>query len=168
MCNDPAVVTDHERSQPQAEPVAAADLWQGIFRVQVCLGRELDRRLEERHELSLGALQALACLEAAGGRMRMGDLAEAVGLSRSGLTRLADRLEQGGLVARDRCCDDARGAYATLTGVGRARAAEARVTFDEVLGEMLLAHLGADEQVTIVTALERVLGAGPADCGCGR
>ena len=55
--------------------------------------------------------------------MRMCDLAESVLLSRSGLTRLVDRLEREGLVARDSCEQDARGSFAVLTGVGEQRAA---------------------------------------------
>lgn len=167
MCNHPRVVTEPDRSIRQCAADDAPDVWQAIGRVHVCLGRELDRRLEERHGLSLSALEALAQLASAGGRMRMGDLAEATGLSRSGLTRLADRLEQGELLARDRCCDDARGAYALLTETGRARLAEARTTYDQGLAELLIAHLDESERTAIAAALQRVIRDGLHRSGCG-
>ena len=62
---------------------------------------------------------ALLCLyEAPGRRLRLAELARAALLSRSGLTRLVDRLEAAGLLAREPCEDDARGAYAVLTPAG--------------------------------------------------
>ena len=66
--------------------------------------------------------------EASGGRMRMCELAEQAQLSRSGLTRLVDRLEREGLLERCSCDHDARGSYACLTGAGRERLQEARGT----------------------------------------
>ena len=96
----------------------------------------------------------------------MSDLAEAAGLSRSGLTRLADRLEAGGLLSRDRCCDDARGAFACLTEAGSVRIAEARVTYRQAVDELLLAHISAEERSVISTALERAAGEGLGGCGC--
>ena len=56
--------------------------------------------------------------EASGGRMRMCELAEQAQLSRSGLTRLVDRLEREGLLERCSCEHDARGSYACLTASG--------------------------------------------------
>ena len=65
--------------------------------------------------------------DASGGRMRMCDLAEQAQLSRSGLTRLVDRLEREGLLERCSCEHDARGSYACLTETGpRAPARSAR------------------------------------------
>ena len=56
--------------------------------------------------------------DAEGERMRMCDLASSVMLSRSGLTRLVDRLERDGLLVRESCASDARGAFAKLTPAG--------------------------------------------------
>ena len=56
----------------------------------------------------------------------MSDLASAVLLSQSGLTRLVDRLVRSGSVERTRCEEDRRGQYADLTAAGRSRLAEAR------------------------------------------
>ena len=60
--------------------------------------------------------------------MRMCDLADSVLLSRSGVTRLVDRLERDGLVARDSCEQDARGAFAVLTERRCGAACAARAT----------------------------------------
>lgn len=54
-----------------------------------------------------------------GGRLRMTDLATQAALSTSGVTRVVDRLENRGLVRRETCASDRRGAYAALTGPGR-------------------------------------------------
>src|SRR3954469_17570573 len=56
--------------------------------------------------------------EAPGRRMRLHELADAVVLSRSGLTRLVDRLEQAGLLTREVDRTDRRGAFAVLTEAG--------------------------------------------------
>ena len=53
-----------------------------------------------------------------GEQMRMSDLADRVRLSRSGLTRLVDRLETQGLIKRATCPSDARGSFAVLTTAG--------------------------------------------------
>ena len=66
--------------------------------------------------------------EAPGGRMRMSELADSVLLSRSGLTRLVDRLERAGLLERVQCEDDARGFFAEITPAGRRLFAAARRT----------------------------------------
>lgn len=166
MCNHPVIPGELRTTSSLLASDPDLQVWRAIFRTTVCLGRELDHRLEAGHGLPLTSLQALICLEEAGGRMRMSDLADAAGLSRSGLTRLADRLEQGGLLSRDRCCDDARGAFACLTDDGRARVAEARTTYRDAVSELLLRHLGDDERRLITEALERVSSDGLGGCGC--
>ena len=76
MCNHHRVVTEPDRSLPQCAPDGDPDVWQTIDRVHLCLGRELDRRLEEHHGLSLSALEALTRLDEA-----RADLEQAVKLS---------------------------------------------------------------------------------------
>jgi DNA-binding MarR family transcriptional regulator len=83
-------------------------------------------------------------------------------LSRSGLTRLVDRLERDGLVHRCSCENDARGAYAVITEAGRARCAEARATHRAGVRELFLSHFTHDELELLGDLVERVL---PTD-GC--
>jgi DNA-binding MarR family transcriptional regulator len=103
--------------------------WRELLRVHAVLTRELDEELRRSHGLPLTSYDVLVNLESAPDRqMRMSELADAVLLSRSGLTRLVERLERDGLLARADCPDDARGSLAVLTDTGMARLAEARKT----------------------------------------
>ena len=75
--------------------------WRGLLRAHSALAQELDLELRETHDLSLHEYEVLLLLsEAPGGRMRMSELATAVLLSQSGLTRLVDRLARSGSVER--------------------------------------------------------------------
>ena len=102
--------------------LSAAELaaWRGFLRTHAMLVRELDLELEAAHGLPLSSYDVLVQLESAPDqKMRMRDLADAVLLSRSGLTRLVDRLVRDGLIRRSTCSADARGAFAVLTPKGR-------------------------------------------------
>jgi DNA-binding MarR family transcriptional regulator len=136
-----------------------AAAWTGLLRTRERLMHELDRELEQTHGLSLAEYDVLVQLETAGERgLRMAELAEAVLLTRSGLTRLVDRLEQQGLVERTRCPSDARGMHATLTGGGAARLAAAVPTHTDGIRRLFLDPLDApdlDQLVRIWARLER-------------
>jgi DNA-binding MarR family transcriptional regulator len=94
--------------------------------------------------------------DAPGGQLRMSELAEGVLLSRSGLTRLVDRLERDGLLRRERCADDARGFLATITPKGRELFDSARQTHLDGVRERFLGHLSPEEQRTLAELWERV------------
>jgi DNA-binding MarR family transcriptional regulator len=103
--------------------------WRGFLRVHAALARELDAELIAGHNLPLSSYEVLLTVgDAPGERMRMSEIADSVLLSRSGVTRLVDRLERDGLVERIPCEDDARGQYAVLTARGRAVFDAARAT----------------------------------------
>src|SRR3954471_25032317 len=103
--------------------------WRGFLRVHSALVKALDTELAAAHKLPLSSYEVLINLEAAPGRRRrMAELADSVLLSRSGMTRLVDRLERDGLLVRDDCADDGRGCYAVLTDGGEALLARARAT----------------------------------------
>ncbi len=99
--------------------------------------------------------------EADGGRLRMRDLAHAVLVSRSGLTRLVDRMERAGYVRRERCPDDRRGAFATLTARGRRALRQAEPIHERSVAEHFVRHLRADEAEVLTGALARVTAAQP-------
>jgi DNA-binding MarR family transcriptional regulator len=129
-----------------------------MLRVHAGLMRELDAELEARHGLALSSYDVLVNLEEAPqGRLRMRDLADAVLLSRSGLTRLVDRLERDGYLRRKPCSSDARGAFAVLTDAGRAKLREARPTHLRGVRERFLARFTEDELATLGARWERVL-----------
>jgi DNA-binding MarR family transcriptional regulator len=90
------------------------------------------------------------------GRMRMCDLAEQAQLSRSGLTRLVDRLERDSLLNRCSCDHDARGAYACLTDAGRKRLEEARETHLTFVREQFLSRFSAAELTAMAEMWDRI------------
>ena len=90
-------------------------------------------------------------------RLRLSDLADHVVLSRSGLTRLVDRLEAQGLLRRERCPEDRRGAYAVLTEQGSEALRKAWPVYRDAIERHFVSHLSPDEAATIRQALARVL-----------
>jgi DNA-binding MarR family transcriptional regulator len=129
-----------------------------MLRVHSRLVKVLDARLDEDHGLPLTSFEVLVHLsEADGERMRMCDLAESILLSRSGLTRLVDRLERDGLLERVACDDDARGSYAKLTRTGRAKLDEARVSHLEGVRSLYLEHFSVEELELLGSLWERIL-----------
>ena len=144
-----------------AEPRPLTDrelrAWRGLLRAHATLVKRLDAELEAEHSLALTSYEVLLHLSnAEDSKMRMCDIAESVLLSRSGLTRLVDRLERDGLVERVSCSHDARGAFATLTHAGRAKLRAARATHLDGVREHFLAHFAQDELDMLGEAFERV------------
>ena len=98
---------------PRIEP------WRAFLQAHARITRRLDEELRAEHDLSLAEYDALLTIaDAPGRRIRMRQLADRVILSKSGVTRLIDRLVLDGLVQRDACLSDARGAEAVLTTAG--------------------------------------------------
>ena len=132
--------------------------WRGLLRVHSALVRGLDTELQETHELSLQEYEVLLVLSLAPeSRMRMSDLATAVLLSQSGLTRLVDRLVGAGLVERTRCEDDRRGLNAELTQLGSTRLADARPAHLEGVRARFLDRFDEAELAVLAGFWERVI-----------
>ena len=123
----------------------------------------MDEDLRTEHGLSLQEYVALLFLaEAPGRRLRMGRLADALSLSKSGATRLIDRLVGDGLVDRVSCASDLRGAEAALTRAGVDRLRTAAPTHLRGIAEYFLSGIeGEDLEVVERTML------GVADRACG-
>jgi len=114
------------------------------------LTKQLDAQLTREHDLPLSSYEVLLYLaDSEGGRLRMAELADAVLLSRSGLTRLVDRLERDGLLKRVRCESDARGLFAEITPAGRELFDAARATHLDGVRELFLSHFSRDELRTL-------------------
>ena len=134
--------------------------WRGLLRVHAQLSKALDAQLDAAHGLPLTSYEVLMYLsDADAGRMRMNDLAASVLLSRSGLTRLVDRLERDGYLERCSCAHDARGAFAVLTPAGREKLEAARETHLAGVRELFLGHFSSDELDVLGDAWDRLLGA---------
>jgi DNA-binding MarR family transcriptional regulator len=132
--------------------------WRGMLRAHSELTRTLDAELTREHDLPLSSYEVLLFLNDSGdGRMRMSELADSVLLSRSGLTRLVDRLERQGLLRRERCASDARGLFAEITDEGRSVFAEARKTHLDGVRRLFLDHFSRDELREIASLWEKVV-----------
>jgi DNA-binding MarR family transcriptional regulator len=120
--------------------------WKGMLATHSRLVHELDAELERDHGLPLSSYEVLMNLaDAEDNRLRMGELADRLLLSRSGITRLADRLEKQGLIERRRCDDDGRGYYAWLTDSGRDLIIAARPDHLDGVRRHFLNRLGPDD-----------------------
>jgi DNA-binding MarR family transcriptional regulator len=114
------------------------DAWRELLERHARTTATLERRLQHDHALGVSEYEVLERL--AGGpkdERRMQELAEAVHLSQSALSRVVARLEADGLVTRGMCPEDRRGIMACLTTDGRARYEAARPTHRAVLAETL-------------------------------
>jgi DNA-binding MarR family transcriptional regulator len=131
--------------------------WTGMVHVHERVMHELDAELQRAHDISLAEFEVLMHLsEAPERRMRMADLAEAVLLTRSGVSRLVDRLESRGLVERARCPSDARGLNASLTEAGSALLAEAAITHLAGLRERFTDRLSSGDVARLESIWEQL------------
>jgi DNA-binding MarR family transcriptional regulator len=141
--------------------------WGGFLRTHAELTRTLDEELVQAHGLPLNSYEVLLHLaRAPGGRLRMSDLADSVLLSRSGLTRLADRLEKAGLIQRQECSTDQRGLFAVITDEGRELYRRAGRTHLAGVRERFLRRLTPEERSVLSGVWERLLSS-PAPLASG-
>jgi DNA-binding MarR family transcriptional regulator len=139
------------------------DVWRSFLRAHAHITRVLEAELLAAQRLSLASYDVLVQLaEAPGRRLRMTELADAVLLSRSGVTRLVDRLERGGLVARARVDSDGRGVVAVLTQLGYDRLRAATGTHLSGVARHFAGPLNPDELAAFGRTCER-LADKPAD-----
>jgi DNA-binding MarR family transcriptional regulator len=123
---------------------------------------EIVARIEVRlaaHELpDLACYDVLWALERSQGqRLRMSELAGALVISRSNLTRLADRLEAAGLIRRERDAEDRRGAYAVLTKAGRKLRQKMWPVYREAITDLFARHVADQEAAVLAKAFRRML-----------
>jgi len=129
--------------RPTSEELTA---WRLFLRSHAMVLRRLENDLIQEHQLPLASYDVLVQLvEAPEHRLRMTELADAVLLSRSGLTRLVDRLEREGLVERQACVEDARGLFAVLTDGGVMRLRQASPTHLRGVQDYAVGRLTGEE-----------------------
>ena len=139
-------------------------VWRSFLRAHATVTRELERELASEAGLPLGWYDVLLQLaEAPDRRLRMAQLADRVLLSRSGLTRLVDRLQADGLVHRERSADDARGTYTVLTSEGLQRLRNAAPVHLAGIQRHWLAHFSDGELRTLRDLLGRIDAGVPAE-----
>jgi DNA-binding MarR family transcriptional regulator len=135
-------------------------VWALFLTTHAVLLEVMERRLAEAGLPPLAWYDALWALErAAERRLRLSDMAEAMVISRSNLTRLVDRLEEAGLVKRERSEDDRRGAYAVITARGAQMRRRMWPVYSQAIAELFEGHLSAAEAQAMQKALGRALAA---------
>jgi len=139
------------------------EAWKAFLRAQAALIRTLDRELEVERGLPITFFDVLAQLSNAGGQMRMSELADAVLLSRSGVTRLVDRMVRAGFVRREACETDRRASYATITPEGKRALNRAMPVHLRGIEEHFGRHLSCDEAKTLAAALGRMVASDDAE-----
>jgi DNA-binding MarR family transcriptional regulator len=156
-------------STKQASP--ALDSWARLLRGHAALRRSLSAELQEEHGLSVTDYEALLLLSRADDEpMRRVDLADGLGLSASGVTRLLDGLERQGLVEKGTCASDARVTYAVLTDAGRRRLEESSRSHVATIEAVFAERYDSDELAVLAELLARLPGAGGASgaaCSAG-
>jgi DNA-binding MarR family transcriptional regulator len=137
--------------------------WRSLLEAHAAVTELLARELEDERGLPLAWYEVLLQLATTpGGRLRMQELAQSVLLSKSGLTRLIDRMQRQGLVRRERCPSDRRGWFAVLTPAGRTAFRRAAPIHLRGIQEHFARHVDGPEAEVVQAALARVAGAARA------
>jgi DNA-binding MarR family transcriptional regulator len=156
-------VPEERVSIPLSQPDDAGMLaWRTFLTAYANVIRQLEAELEERQSLALTDFDVLVQLHFAGGTLRMRDLADSVLLSRSGMTRRVDRLEEAGYVSRFACETDRRGSMAQLTDAGRERLEGALPVHVKGIETHFVAKLSPAELEMVRSTLSKVVTESPA------
>ena len=156
----------------ETSPLSTAELvmWRTFLRAHAQATRALEAELLAEHDMPLPSYDVLLQLAESSDRaLRMTELADRVLLSRSGLTRLVDRLEREQLVRRQACPSDARGTLAVLTPEGLARLRRAAPTHLRGVAEHVTGRLSEAEVAQLSQLLGKLVSSldGPPAGGCG-
>ena len=150
-------------ARPDPAQLAA---WRLLLEAHANVTELLERELAAERGLPLTRYDVLLNLaEAPGGRLRMQELSASVLLSKSGLSRLVDRMVEAGLVRRERCEDDRRGWFAVLTDQGRSALRRAAPVHLRGIHEHFTRHLDPEEVEALTAALTKVVVAARASSG---
>jgi DNA-binding MarR family transcriptional regulator len=132
--------------------------WITFLVSQSVLKKQIDKALTEQGQVTLDVYDVLLSLEGAEGqRLRMSELADSVLLSRSGITRLVDRLEREGYVRRESCPGDRRSLWAVLTPAGLSAREEAWPVYRAAISELFAQKMHPDEAKVLTRVFLRVL-----------
>lgn len=141
---------------PAADPRQRA--WARFVTAHALLLERMEGALAQAELPSLAWYDVLWILEnAPQGRLRMADLAHRAVLSRSNVTRLTDRMESAGLVARSDCPVDGRGTVCELTAKGRALRAKMWPVYRRQIDLLFGKHLEAREAECIAASFEKMI-----------
>ena len=134
------------------------DAWRAFLFAHAQVRRQLERELQAEQGMSLAEYEVLLFLAYADERRRrMSELADLMVLSRSGATRLVDRLEAAGLVERVMCDTDRRGQWAQITNAGYERLRRASPTHLRGIAQHFLDRIPAEELEALHATMDRVI-----------
>jgi DNA-binding MarR family transcriptional regulator len=140
--------------------------WRRLMQVRSQLMGALDREMQAAHGMSMADYEVLIHVSEAGEQgLRMTELAEALLLSPSGLTRRLDGLVRDGLVTRRSCPSDRRGSYAVLTEAGWRRLQEAAPTHVDGVRRHFIDRLTPKQLQAMADALGVVVSDDGGNCG---
>ena len=145
------------------------EVWFTLMRAHAAVAEALEQDLQEADRLPLSWYEVLLGISHdPSGRMRMQELATFALLSKSGLSRLVDRMEAGGLVRRESCSNDRRGTWATLTAQGKKALEGATPVVLEGFDRSVARHLSDTDVRSLKAALGKILEAHgqPASLEC--
>ena len=135
-------------------------MWRSFLGAHFSVVKYLERRMQEQHGLTLAwwdVMQQLADGPKQG--LRMSELADSVLLTRSGITRLVDRMIEAGLIVRETCPGDRRGYYAVITEKGLDTIESVGPDHFRDAWEAFLGHISEEEAVMLEKVFGRVLAA---------
>lgn len=132
--------------------------WMALVRTHTRFWDRLEGQMQREHALTMPRYDVLAQLAMAGGRLGLTELASAVALSPSGLSKLLDRMDASGLIRREPDPNDARAAIATITPQGRTLLTRARASHHELLRNTFATVL-SDRDLNDLTRIMARLGA---------
>ncbi len=129
-----------------------------LVRLEIALWDRVDARLRESHELPLAFFESLLFISRAReGSMRVGDLARALRVTVGGTSKLVDRIERAGLLAREPDPDDRRASRVTLTVAGKRKLTTAVKTYEAEVASILGGVLSPREQQQMSDYVSRLL-----------
>lgn len=137
--------------------------WRAFIRAHATVTQRLERDLDLAGGVTLSELDVLLTLQRASeGTLRLNDLASRVLLTKSGITRLIDRLEEARLVERRVCPSDRRGFNAVLTAAGRAAIRRTIGTHLRGVAAAFADHMDDRARPVVRATLERIAAQPPA------
>jgi DNA-binding MarR family transcriptional regulator len=137
---------------------AAVTAWARLLRAQQVLLERVEADLKAAGLPPLGWYDVLLELNRVSeGRLRQFELCEKVLLSKYNLSRLLDRLEQEGLVKRQPCKEDGRGAVVTITAAGKALQKKMWPVYEQSIERHFARHLSAPEAQQLAELMRRVM-----------
>lgn len=150
MCNNVGMASD------KRHPTVHILAWARLLRAHKVLLEQVQGALAQAELPPLEWYDVLLELDLAEGkRLRLSDLGERIALSRSNVTRLCDRLENEGLLTREKCEEDRRGLFAALTPEGVALRKRMWPVYRQAIQAFFAAHLTQQEAEVLAGLLQR-------------